>query len=72
MAAEPGKGDYQSLNDLILPFINANALLGLDVELQAPGDAITGLAFHPNDPDRLLCSSWDAVRDYQCTYQASC
>ena len=36
--------------------------LPADVELQAPEDAITSLAFHPSDPNRLLVSSWDAVR----------
>lgn len=32
-----------------------------DIELQAPGDAITAVAFHPSDPERLLASAWDGV-----------
>lgn len=32
-----------------------------DLELQAPSDAITAVAFHPTDPERLLASSWDGV-----------
>jgi len=38
-----------------------------DIELAAPNDAITGIAFHPTDPNRLLSASWDAsVRLYNC------
>lgn len=51
------------LNDVDARLIHANALLSIhaDIELQAPADAITAVAFHPTDPEKLLCSAWDGV-----------
>lgn len=43
------------------------ACLPADLELQAPSDAITAVAFHPTDPERLLASSWDGVGGLPCS-----
>lgn len=65
MAAEAGKGEQDGVHRWTTAWdspLKGSPHSSADVELQAPEDAITSLAFHPSDPNRLLVSSWDAVR----------